>query len=228
METVQPPLVQLVPEKSRAGVGWQVAATLSAAVNVTALISICSGISSFRAGQRNLTPVFIFSRVDAVWALIWVISTLLLACLALSTKGATRFLSRGCLVVCIAAIPSSCSTRALPYERYTAGLIEWTFHNVNADAIRKWNETLPSVSKATSIPAAQWPVTISVLSPDSIEQLPAQHGIVLKWGVPATWSTSRKVFIARDINNDLPPTDDFQFRWQMVRPGVYAEFEVYD
>ncbi|HEX5243490.1 MAG TPA: hypothetical protein VFW23_09550 [Tepidisphaeraceae bacterium] len=61
------------------------------------------------------------------------------------------------------------------------------------------------------------------LSPASVTQLSGGQGIVLQWGVLASWGTSREVVICA-LPTIAPPRDDY-FQWKQVRDGVYAAFE---
>jgi len=221
------PLAQMASTPRGSDIAWGVIACLAAVVGTSGIITVNSGVSSYRAGLANRDEPFIFAPSDTAWLIAWLISTALLVfILAAKRRGPVRWLALGALITQAAVVPVSCQTRALPPERYQAGFCEWAQANVNnGDTIRAWAATLPPVTTPTPIPSSQWPASIASLAPVAVEQQPGGRGVTLQWGVLAAWGTSRKVFIASDPANH-PPPDDPLHPWTPVHPGVYAGAQI--
>lgn len=219
-----PPLAQLAErDASRVGSVWKLAVVTAAIANILAMLVLASGTIVEGIGARNETPPFLMSGSEAMLMLLWLASGIALIMGATIGRGTSRFVARGAMLVCAAALPVSCSNRPLPHESYTRGLVRWTATHVDAEAIRQWHASLMPATQPAPVPAAQWPPAITALTPTAVEQLPNGQGIALQWGVLASWGTSRKVFVAG--GPDSAPPDDVHHFWMHVRSGVYAAFQ---
>lgn len=106
---------------------------------------------------------------------------------------------------------------------YDEGFAQWTGTQIDDNAIRSWAASLPAVTTPTAVPRATQPPSIRVHAPAAVEQHPGQ-GVVLQWGVLASWGTSRKVFIAPDARV-TPPADPLH-PWTSIRPGLWMAVQI--
>ena len=188
--------------------------------NVVAGGIVLSAVNVMRAGARNADPPFMFGTADAALALLWLATAGVLIGAAVASRGADRHWALASLLLCATAACVGVRIRALPGERYAAGFSTWAATAVDADAIRGWQAGLPPVAAATAVPASAWPKAVRSLGPASVEQLPGGRGVVLRWGVLATWGTARRVYVA-PTSADAPPSD-VHFAWTQVGDRLWA------
>ena len=105
---------------------------------------------------------------------------------------------------------------AVPHG-YQPGFERWVSTNVAEKPIAAWATTLPAVDKETPIDVEMLPSPVRVLEPAAAVQHP--DGIVIQWGILATWGTSRKVFVGHSATS-MPP-DDPHHQWVQIRPRLW-------
>lgn len=130
------------------------------------------------------------------------------------------------IAVSVAAIgPVNCVTgRILQLGgTYEDGFGEWVRTHIDDNSIRSWAANQPAVTAPVVVPSSAWPTSISACRPAGVEQHPG-NGIVVQWGVLASWGTSRKVFVAPDALA-APPADALH-PWILVRPGLWMGVQI--
>ena len=212
------PVEPLAAERARRG--WVITVAVAGAANVLAGGVILSAVNAAAAGRGNADPPLIFGPADAGWALLWIATAGVLVTAAALARGAARHWAAAALLLGATAAWVGGSTRALPGERYATGFRQWAATAVDGAAICRWHAALPPVAAVTPIPTSAWPPAVRSLKPASVEQLPGGRGVVLRWGVLATWGTARQVYVA-PAPADAPPADP-HFLWTQVDDRLWA------
>lgn len=213
---------------SRSAKVWLIVLVVLAAISLLVQVRLLSSSFSYRLGLTNSGGPGdgTLGAVPLMFAWVLLAVGQYVAMVVFVTRRPKPHVALRLAAVAIAAATTlSCVVGQVvrPRGTYEDGFAVWVRTHIDDNAIRAWAANQPAVTAPAVIPVSGQPVSISAHRPDAVEQQPGQ-GIVLQWGVVASWGTSRKVFIAPDTQT-APPKDDFH-PWVLVRPGLWMGVQI--
>jgi hypothetical protein len=196
--------------------------------------------STYAAGltnQQQFSPIMKDGISGLAGILLWLPLMLFAIIWMILKRKKRRILSAGIFAAAI-VIPPIFGTfafifRSQPSKVYMAGLSRWTVAEVDAPMVRKWIATSPASPATQPGLAPSWPPSIAKLTPDSVDLMPGQSGVILTWGDTAEFSSRREIFVGVDDQASAPTVikwgDEWQDggteAWHQAAPGVWISVQ---